>query len=414
MSRRLKIAVYHNLHSGGAKHSSYEIVRRLAARHRVDLFCPGTADTYFFDLRAHVGETVVFDFAPGRLFRSPFGRLNQAVRWRDLARLEQVERQIAAEIDRRSYDVVYVHPCQFTQNPSLLRYLRTPSLYHSREPFRRLYEPRIPRDYRNNRGWRDALDRMDPFNRAYERRLRQLDQRNIRHATRIVTNSFFTREALYRIYGVNARVVYHGVDLETFRPLDLPRDDLVLSVGALTSNKGFDFLVLSLSLIEERLRPALVIVSNYQEPGERAYLEQLAQARGVRLTLRKGVSLDELVRLYNSAALIGYAPILEPFGLVPLEAMACGTPVVAVREGGVRESVADGRTGFLVDRDPALFAAAVQTLLEDRALAAQLGRQAREYVTEKWTWERAVQEIEAHLFDVLDRKASLEVLWPTT
>jgi len=404
MSRQLEIAVYHNLHSGGAKHSSYEIVSRLAARHRVDLFCPSTANTDFFDMRSHVGETVVFDYAPGRLFHSPFGRLNQAVRCRDLLRLEQVERQIAAEIDRRGYDAVYVHPCQFTQTPSLLFYMHTPSLYHSREPFRRLYEPSIPRDYRSSQGWRDTLDRVDPFNRAYERWLRRMDRRNIRQATRIVTNSFFTREALYRVYGVNARVVYHGVDVETFRPLDLPRDNLALSVGALTPNKGFDFIVDSLGLIPERLRPTLVVVSNYQELAERAYLERLARERGVHLTLLKGVSLEELVRLYNSAALICYAPILEPFGLVPLEAMACGTAVVAVREGGVRESVVDGWTGFLVDRDPALFANAVQTLLEDRALAARLGCQAREYVTEKWTWDHTVQDVEAHLFDILDRK----------
>jgi hypothetical protein len=117
----MRIAVYHNLHSGGAKHSTYEIVRRLAERHRVDLFCPGTADVKFFDLQQHVAETIVTDFAPGRLFRSPLGRLNQLVRWRDLARLEGVERQIAAKVDRGDYDVVYVHPCPLSTtagNPS--------------------------------------------------------------------------------------------------------------------------------------------------------------------------------------------------------------------------------------------------------------------------------------------------------
>jgi glycosyltransferase involved in cell wall biosynthesis len=411
MAEGLHVAVYHNLHSGGAKHSLYETVHRLAKRHHVDLFCLSTADVDFFDLRKFVEEHVVFEFKPGRLFRSPFGRLNQAVRWRDLARLEQVQRRVTAEIDRRKYDVVYVHPCQFTQSPSLLRYLRTPSLYHSREPLRRFYEPPLPRAYRDERGWRGILGQIDPFNRAYEQRLRQLDRKNIRYATRIVTNSFFTREALYRIYGVDARVVYHGVDLETFRPLDLPRENMVLSVGALTPNKGFDFIIESLGLLPKHLRPTFVVVSNYQEQAELAYLEELASKRGVSLRLRVRVRIDELVHLYNTARCTVYTPILEPFGLVPLESMACGTPVVAVKEGGVRESVVDGQTGLLLDRDPEQFAAAVRTLLENEELAKRYGRQARAYTLEKWPWDKRIRQLEEHLVQVAhnnNRKVTYE------
>lgn len=399
MTQRMNIAVYHNLHSGGAKHSSYEIVRRLAGRHRVDLFCPGTADTGFFDFGEFVEENVVFEFRPGCLFRSPFGRLNPAVRWHDLARLEQVEWRIAANIDRRSYDVVYVQPCQFTQNPSLLYHLRTPSLYHTQEPLRRFYEPSPPRLYQNGRAW---LDRVDPFIRLYNRRLQAMERRNISCATCIVTNSYFTREALYRIYGADARVVYHGVDVGVFRPRGLPKEDMVLSVGALTPNKGFDFIIESLGLMPEWLRPALVIVSNYQEPAERAYLERLAAERNVDLSLRLQVPLDELVRLYNVARCTVYAPIMEPFGLVPLESMACGTPVIGVREGGVRESVIDGGTGLLVDREPESFARAVETLLRDRALAMRLGQQARDHVAAAWTWDRAVRELESYLQRIAD------------
>lgn len=392
----MRIAVYHNLHSGGGKHSTYEIVRRLAGRHRVDLFCTSTADTDFFDPREFVEDNIVFEFRPGRLFRSPFGRLNQAVRWRDLTRFEQVQRQIAAQIDGRGYDVVYVHPCQFTQSPSVLRYLRTPSLYHSREPFRRLHEPTIPRPYRNT-GHRRLLDRIDPLPKVYDRQLRQVDARNARLATLVVTNSYFTREALYHIYGVNASVVYHGVDRETFRPLGLARGPFVLSVGALTPAKGLDFIIESLGHIAANIRPELVIVSNYQEPQEHAYLESLAAEKQVRLTMLTMIKVDELVRLYNTARATLCAQVLEPFGLVALESMACGTPVVAVAEGGVRESLTDGHTGLLVNRDPHEFAAAVERLLTDSAFAERLGQQGRADVDKRWTWERTVRQIERYL-----------------
>jgi glycosyltransferase involved in cell wall biosynthesis len=156
-----------------------------------------------------------------------------------------------------------------------------------------------------------------------------------------------------------------------------------------------------LGQVAAQLRPKLVIVSNYQEPAERVYLEQLAAHHQVQLILRTLVPNEELVRLYNVAKMVVYAPILEPFGLVPLEAMACGTPVVAVREGGVHESVVHERTGLLVERDAQAFALAVERLLQDDELAVRLGRQARDYTVAKWTWDQAIQKLEAQLLSVV-------------
>jgi glycosyltransferase involved in cell wall biosynthesis len=89
---------------------------------------------------------------------------------------------------------------------------------------------------------------------------------------------------------------------------------------------------------------------------------------------------------------------LEPFGLVPLEAMSCGTPVVGVREGGVQESIIHEHTGLLVKRDPEKFALAVQRLLSDKDLADEYGRNGREHVLKNWTWEQSVDSLEKYLF----------------
>ena len=95
------------------------------------------------------------------------------------------------------------------------------------------------------------------------------------------------------------------------------------------------------------------------------------------MTFRVGIPDEGLVQLYNRAMLTVYAPIMEPFGFVPLESMACGTPVVGIREAGVRETVRHAETGFLVDRDPEQFAAAVLALLDDDAYDEMLwGEQA--------------------------------------
>ena len=101
----------------------------------------------------------------------------------------------------------------------------------------------------------------------------------------------------------------------------------------------------------------------------------------------------------NSAMVTLYAPIMEPFGFVPLESMACGTPVVGVREAGVRESVADGASGLLVDRELAEFARAVEALLSDPDRAAGMGRRGRAWVQEHWTWDQTLARLERYLVE---------------
>jgi glycosyltransferase involved in cell wall biosynthesis len=73
--------------------------------------------------------------------------------------------------------------------------------------------------------------------------------------------------------------------------------------------------------------------------------------------------------------------------------MATGAPVVAVAEGGVRETVIQGRVGLLTQRDEAEFAESVERLLQDGALRCRLGREAAAYVREKWSWERAGERL---------------------
>lgn len=184
----------------------------------------------------------------------------------------------------------------------------------------------------------------------------------------------------------------------------------ILSVGSLTRMKGFDFLVQAIGEMPAHGRPPLVIASNFQNVKERAYLEQLAHELAVDLQVLVNVTDERLVELYNQAALVAYAPHHEPFGLVPLEAMACGTPVVAVREGGVVETVVHEKTGLLVERTLVQFAQALQRLLADPALAQMYGRHGRTVVEQMWTWDKAATTIERYLLTVVKQSPSVNHL----
>jgi glycosyltransferase involved in cell wall biosynthesis len=231
----------------------------------------------------------------------------------------------------------------------------------------------------------------------------KIDRENTSHAKYILANSYFSRESILRAYGLNSFVSYLGIDTDLFRPLSLPKENFVLSVGACYAHKGFDFVIRSLGLIDDERRPKMVIVSNSTHAPWEAHLMQIASDLHVDLEVKTAIPDSELVRLYNRARLFVYAAILEPFGLAPLEAMACGTPVVAVKEGGVRESVLHNETGILTPRDEVAFAKSTTDLLENDEERERMGCRALEVVRSFWTVRHAGERLEAHLRQAIAR-----------
>jgi glycosyltransferase involved in cell wall biosynthesis len=395
----MRIAIYHNLPSGGGKRALYEMVKRLAANHSLDVYTLSTADTEFCDLRPYCQNYYVFPFQPLPKVRSPLGRLNKGIGSADLVRLTRVQHSIAAAIDAAAYDVVFVHNCQYSQSPALLRYVATPSVYYCAEPPRQVHEPLPLRPYNSYSKWQRIGNAFDPLPQIYKKTLIDADLRNVQAASSVLTNSAFTRETLYHVYGILARVCYLGVDVQRFRPLDLPKGNFILSVGALQAKKGFDLLIESLALIPSAQRPRLVIVSNATEQREKDFLFDLAQRCCVEVEFKTGITDDNLTELYNCALLTAYTPLMEPFGFVTIESMACGTPVVGVNEGGLRETIVNNETGLLVERNPASISDAITQLLGDEPRRIRYGANARQQVIWHWQWDCTVKQLERFLQD---------------
>jgi phosphatidylinositol alpha-1,6-mannosyltransferase len=124
----------------------------------------------------------------------------------------------------------------------------------------------------------------------------------------------------------------------------------------------------------------LVIVG---EGNDQAWLEQIADGRGVRRHVHflSGLSYAEIAACYTACEVFAMPSRGEGFGLVYLEAMACGKPVIGGAHGGAPEVIEDGKTGFLVQHDDAAqLATSLQTLLADPALAREMGARGRERV----------------------------------
>ncbi len=379
----LRIAVFHDLPSGGAKRTVHAQVAELTRRgHRVDCFVTSTAEESFLPLRDVAHDLTVVDVPePPDREKTLAGRPSPAdlVRWMGVYRgLRRANREAARLVDDGGYDVLLVHPSQFTQAPHILRWARTPTVYYCHEVLRAAYEPLI-----------SPL----PVRLAIRLSLGRVDRRNARAADVIAVNSRYTGQRARAVYGREGRVAPPAVDADRFRPGAGSRGPHVLAVGALHPLKGMGFIVDAMGRLEDGTRPPLVVVSDRARAGERRRIEERAAAAGVELELRERIPEAELAALYAGARLVLVASHREPLGLVPLEAMAAGTAVVAVEDGGVAETVIDGETGYLVPRDPALFAAAVRRLLEDPEAAEAMGRRGRAHVESYWSWERSVDDL---------------------
>lgn len=222
--------------------------------------------------------------------------------------------------------------------------------------------------------------------------------------------------------GPRISVVPCGVDAELFRPDGRadPRDSRlrVLSVGRLVPRKGVGLAISALQLLAEEGRTdvELVIVGGSAGPDgidsdpDVARLRETARRCGVddRVHFRGHVAQADLPPILRSADLVVCAPWYEPFGIVPLEAMACGIPVVAAAVGGIVDSVVDGATGIHVPpRDPEAVASAIASLADHPQRRDRLGRAGRARVERRYTWTRVAADTERAYSSVLERRSAV-------
>ena len=208
---------------------------------------------------------------------------------------------------------------------------------------------------------------------------------------RVLTSSEWSADQIVRDFAVAPeRVcnVYNGLDTELYSPDDTvaKRSDELLCVGrAGDPNKGIRTLIGALAASRSDLQLTLVDDDHPDNP-----VFRWAREAGVadRLTVTGRVPTDELVRLYRRASLVVVPSRTEGFGLPAVEAMACGTPVVATAAGALPEVVSMGGGGILVPRDsPAALARGIDELADAPARRAALAKTARDRVVSQLSWD---------------------------
>jgi len=240
-------------------------------------------------------------------------------------------------------------------------------------------------------------------------------------ADRVLVNSRFTASVFHRVFPrlhtLAPEVVYPGVDCPSYAGVpEISADNplMLLSINRYEHRKNLGLAIDALALLRECLpaeiftRVQLTIAGGYDEnrPENRDSLLLLqAQARRLNLTdhivFQRSPSDVERLTLLSRCLCVVYTPENEHFGLVPLEAMAAGRPVVAVNSGGPLETIVHEKTGLLCEPTPRAFAEACARLILHRDEAARLGRTGRAHVTQHFSRTAFGSHVEAILDKLL-------------
>jgi glycogen synthase len=224
-----------------------------------------------------------------------------------------------------------------------------------------------------------------------------IEKTGVETADRVIAVSAQMRADILRHFAVDPDrvvVIHNGIDPERFRRVER-RDALerrgvrppyVLFVGRITDQKGIFHLLEAARKLPAGVQVVLCASAPDTPEIEQRLRDALADHPNA-LWIPEMVPVDEVIQLYSHAAVFACPSVYEPFGLINLEAMACGTPVVASAVGGILEVVEDGHTGLLVPPgNPDDLAAALRRLLDDRELARALGEAGRRRVEERFSW----------------------------
>jgi D-inositol-3-phosphate glycosyltransferase len=245
---------------------------------------------------------------------------------------------------------------------------------------------------------------------------KETERKLLEQANCIVATSPQERDSLRELVSRRGcvEIIPCGTDIETFHLLPKSQskatlgfdtsERVVLYVGRFDPRKGIETLVSSFaelvhgSSFEEPLR--LVLVGGAQEDGtdakEKARIEDLVQRLGIseQTTFAGQIGHDRLAQFYTAADVCVIPSHYEPFGLVAIESMACGTPVIASNVGGLKYTVVPGETGLLVrPQDISGFAIAIEEVLSGQHWSTQARQQASNWVQQNFSWNGVAAQL---------------------
>ncbi len=293
---------------------------------------------------------------------------------------------------KEDYDVINAHmsPSEWSRNKNerVLWYVHTPP--------REIFDPTIGTVRKRPLHERIAYDALSLFYKRIERGI-------VKKIEGIATNSENTNIRIIKYLDRKGTVVSPGVDCKGFRNDGDSKYFIYHSRIDRMKRQEYVIDAFRQFLVQSKDKSYKLILSGtlskrYRSSEEYYGSLKSMHAKNVEFVLNP--SDAQVKELYANCTALLFAPINEDFGIVPLEAMASFKPVISVNEGGPKETVLDGKTGFLIN-SPSEMAKRMLFLAEHRSVAEDMGRQGRRRVEQAYSWEKFFRG-----FDALARKVA--------
>lgn len=369
----MKIAAIRNFLTikAGAQGAFLNMVKSLKSRgHDIDIYVLNISDALKDELSKE------FNIISAAFTES---RLKGFAYMLDYLRAFPCFKKFARAINKGNYDVAFVDHAYLS--PLILPFLSIPKVYFCYEPPRIYYEPYWVHKNISLRIYKLATCIV-----------KFLDAYCVKFADLILCPSDYARESIWKAYGLFAVTNYLGVDLKHYRKLPIDKENMVLTVAVLRPHKGLEFLIRSIGLIPKDKRPKLVVIAAEGSNKERNKLLNCAKIMNVELEILGYVPDEIFIELHSKAKVFAIPYIMEP-SVEPV-ASAFELPIVAVREGGARETIIHNETGILTNRDEFEFAKAIEYLLDNPEIAQNMGRKGRKWIEQNFTWEKCAENLE--------------------
>jgi glycosyltransferase involved in cell wall biosynthesis len=408
----MKIAVWHNLHSGGGSRAlQYHIQGLVSAGHEVEIW----ADAPDADGFMKLPDGVKLHQVPLRYTekKPSFGeRLSSLFFKKDsnMISMEEHCQQCAKEINEGNFDVLFANSCHYYGVPFIGQFIKIPKILYLGEPNRYLYEA-MPEQI-----WEAPVQKLSKLTpkfwvymfsdtwRANKFRVYVREERkNFKIFDKVLVNSYFSMESCKRAFGLPSEVCYLGIDNELFKPINISfTKPYVVGLGGFYAHKNPELAIRAVGKIVEN-RPKLLWIGNMVDDEYWEGMVELARSLDVVLEVKKMITDEKLVELLSGAICMIYSSNLEPFGFAPLEANACGTPVIAVAEGGVRETIIHGKNGFLANQNSDDIAKYIQQLVDNQELKKEISKFSIQNVQQNWTLAQCSERINLAIESVVNK-----------
>ncbi len=297
---------------------------------------------------------------------------------------------------KEDYDVINSHisPSEWIrhQNERVLWYCHTPP----REVYD-LYETRMQNwSYRQKLLYAALVGTYKLMSRGITKKIEQ-----------IATNSATTKARIEKYYGRDATVINPGLDAKDFE--NTGDDSYFLYPSRIVINKRQDYVISAFNQFVKRTKDTkhkLIIAGTLsKDPEHQKYFEKLkTMAHNLNVVFKTNIEDKELKKLYANSTAVMFCAINEDYGYIPIEAMASSKPVISVNEGGPRETILNGKTGFLVNSTSEM-AERMAYVVENKADAEALGKAGRKLVEEKYSWEMFFKKLDPLLKKVAKQES---------